>query len=105
MPAYSITEVEIIDPELQQQYVQIAQAAVAHYGGRHLVMAATPTAAEGEWPGNKRLVVIEFPSMDKLRAWYDSAEYAPGRALAAKALRRRLLFVEGSTAPAAERLA
>ena len=29
---------------------------------------------EGEWPFG-RTVVIEFPTMDALRAWYDSPEY------------------------------
>jgi uncharacterized protein (DUF1330 family) len=49
--------------------------------------------SEGEWQGNRRLVVIEFADMATLRTWDDSAEYAP--ALAGKALRHRLLFVEG----------
>ena len=39
--------------------------------------------------------VIEFPSMEQLRAWYDSHEYAPARDIAPSALRRPLLFVEG----------
>src|SRR4051794_39757105 len=95
MSAYSITEVETIDPEAAKQYVRLARAAVGHFGGRFLVLAATPTAAEGEWQDDRRLVVIEFADMATLRTWYDSAEYAPARALADKALRRRLLFVEG----------
>ena len=36
-----------------------------------------------------------IPSMEQLRAWYDSPEYAPARDIAKNALRRRLLFVEG----------
>ncbi|MEY9929723.1 uncharacterized protein (DUF1330 family) [Catenulispora sp. GP43] len=95
MPAYSITEVETIDREAAREYVRLARAAVGHFGGRYLVLAASPTAAEGEWSGNRRLVVIEFADMATLRTWYDSVEYAPARALASKALRRRLLFVEG----------
>jgi uncharacterized protein (DUF1330 family) len=95
MPAYSITEVETIDQELAKRYIQLARSAVTRYGGRYLALAATPTAAEGQWLAEQRLVIIEFPSMDRLRAWYDSEEYAPARALADKALRRRLLFVEG----------
>lgn len=95
MPAYSITEVETLDAELARQYIQLARAAVAQYSGRYLALAATPTAAEGEWPSNRRLVMIEFSSMDRLKEWYDSPEYAPARAIADRALRRRLLFVDG----------
>lgn len=95
MPAYSITEVEIIDRDDAQRYAQLARAAVLRHGGRYLALAATPTAAEGQWPSSQRIVLIEFPSMEHLRAWYDSEEYAPAKELAKTALRRRLLFVDG----------
>ncbi|GAA5049635.1 steroid delta-isomerase-like uncharacterized protein [Thermocatellispora tengchongensis] len=93
--AYSITEVEILDEEGARRYAELADAAVAQYGGRFLVLAAEPTVAEGEAPPRQRLVVIEFPGMKHLEAWYDSPEYAPARAVASTALRRRLRFVEG----------
>jgi len=94
--AYSITEVETLDQEQARTYRELARAAVARYGGRYLVLAAEPAVAEGQWPSKQRVVIIEFPSMDQLRAWYDSPEYAPARAVARTALRRRLLFVEGT---------
>jgi uncharacterized protein (DUF1330 family) len=99
MPAYSITEVETLDEEQARTYREVARAAVTRYGGRYLVLAAEPAAAEGQWPPGQRLVIIEFPSMDQLRAWYDSPEYAPARDLARTALRRRLLFVDGVGTP------
>lgn len=58
-------------------------------------MRGEPTVAEGAWPPARRLVVIAFPDMAALRAWYDSPEYAPARALAATAVHRRVLFAEG----------
>lgn len=97
MPAYSITEVEVLDPDGAARYAELTGAAVARHGGRFLVLAAEPTVAEGEWPSRQRVVVIEFPSMGQLRRWYESADYAPARAIARTALRRRLLFVEGIT--------
>jgi uncharacterized protein (DUF1330 family) len=96
--AYSITEVEILDGEGERRYTEMATAAIEHYGGRFLVPATEPIVAEGGgwggWPAEGRIVIIEFPSMDQLRAWYDSPEYAPARALAKTVLDRRLLFVE-----------
>lgn len=94
-PAYSLTEVEILDEQGAERYAQITGPAVAHHGGRFLVLAAEPTVAEGDFPAGRRIVVIEFPSMDRLRTWYDSPEYAPARELASTVLRRRLLFAEG----------
>jgi uncharacterized protein (DUF1330 family) len=101
VPAYSITEVQVLDPDGFKRYRQLAQAAVAQYGGRFLVQGAEPIVAEGDWPTQQRVVVIEFPSMDQLKTWYDSPEYRPARAIAKTALRRRLLFLAGTTAPTA----
>jgi uncharacterized protein (DUF1330 family) len=41
----------------------------------------------------QRVVVVEFPSMDRLRGWYSSADYAEGLPMRDTALTRRLLFV------------
>jgi uncharacterized protein (DUF1330 family) len=95
VPAYSITEVEVLDADGYSHYRELAKAAVARYGGRFLVRGADPVVAEGDWSPGQRIVVIEFPSMEQLRAWYDSPEYGPARAIARSAMRRRLLFVEG----------
>jgi uncharacterized protein (DUF1330 family) len=95
VPAYSITEVEVLDREEFSRYRELAAAAVSRYGGRFLVRGAEPVVAEGEWLSGQRVNVIEFPSMEQLRAWYDSPEYAPARDIARNALRRRLLFAEG----------
>ncbi len=95
VPAYTITEIAVVDADGFARYRELAGAAVARYGGRFLVRGAEPFVAEGDWPSGQHVVVIEFPSMEQLRAWYDSPEYAPARAIAKSALRRRLLFVEG----------
>jgi uncharacterized protein (DUF1330 family) len=95
MAAYSITDVEVLDAEGFKRYRELAAAAVSRYGGRFLVRGAEPVVAKGKWPSGQRVNVIEFPSMEQLRAWYDSLEYAPARDIARNALRRRLLFAEG----------
>jgi uncharacterized protein (DUF1330 family) len=99
VPAYSITEVEVLDREEFSRYRELAAAAVSRYGGRFLVRGAEPVVAEGQWPSGQRVNIIEFPSMEQLTAWYNSPEYAPARDIAQKALRRRLLFVDGSDTP------
>ena len=49
---------------------------------------------EGDWEPT-RLVVLEFPDMASLRAWYDSPEYAPLKVLRQGAADGRLIAVEG----------
>jgi len=59
------------------------------------VRAALPEAAEGDWPSQRRLVIVEFPDMDTARRWYSSEEYARALAFRDDALSRRLVFVQG----------
>jgi uncharacterized protein (DUF1330 family) len=95
VPAYTITEVEVVDEVGYKRYLELAKPAAAQHGGRFLVRGAKPIVAEGDFPRQRTVVVIEFPSMDQLKAWYDSPEYRAAREVARTALRRRLLFVEG----------
>ncbi|MBL8928059.1 MAG: DUF1330 domain-containing protein [Pseudonocardia sp.] len=95
MTAYVISEVEVLDEELGQRYRDLAGASIAHYGGRYLVRGASPQVPEGDWSGSRRVVVVEFASMEQLRRWYRSPEYAEALALSQAALSRRMLFVDG----------
>ena len=52
------------------------------------------TVLEGEWePG--RLVMLEFPSVERAIAWYESAEYATARELRRTSARMDMVLVEG----------
>jgi uncharacterized protein (DUF1330 family) len=100
MTAYVISEVEVLDDELADQYRPLAHASILAYGGRYLARGARPDAVEGVWPPRERVVIVEFPTMERAYEWYQSAEYAPALAVRHGALARRLLFVEGLTLPA-----
>jgi uncharacterized protein (DUF1330 family) len=95
MTAYAISEVTILDEAAAQRYRELAAASIASHGGRYLVRGASPEVPESDWPAARRVVLIEFPTMDRLRRWYASAEYAQALAVRGTALSRRLLFVEG----------
>lgn len=104
MPAYVISEVEVIDERLADRYRELEAASVARHGGRYLVRDALPELPprdrpdipEEEWLGHRRVVVVEFPSMAELQGWHDSADYADARTMAVDAMRRRMLFVAGA---------
>jgi len=100
MAAYVISEVELLDETQGRRYRELAAASIARHGGRYLARGAAPVVAEGDWPANCRLVIVEFPTMERLQAWYTSADYAEALAVRQTALDRRLLFVDGAhTAP------
>jgi uncharacterized protein (DUF1330 family) len=94
MSAYVISEVDVKDAAGFEAYRTMAAKTVAQYGGRYLVRGGAANAVEGG-PPPKTLIVVEFPSMARLREWYASPEYAEALKLRRAALERRLIFVEG----------
>jgi uncharacterized protein (DUF1330 family) len=96
MAAYVISEVEMLDETQGRRYRELAAGSIARHGGRYLVRGTAPVAAEGDWPASTRIVIVEFPSMERLQAWYRSADYAEALAVRQTALDRRLLFVDGA---------
>jgi uncharacterized protein (DUF1330 family) len=94
MSAYVISELEVRDPVAIETYRSIAAKSIGQYGGRYLVRGGAASVAEGG-PPVKNIVVVEFPSIERLREWYASPEYAEALKVRRTALERRLIFVEG----------
>ena len=94
MAAYLIADIEITDPEAFERYRTQVPATIAAHGGRYLVRGGALDAVEGDW-NPKRLVVLEFPSMERLRKWYESPEYQPLLALRLAATVSKTVTVEG----------
>ncbi|WP_315719567.1 MULTISPECIES: DUF1330 domain-containing protein [unclassified Bradyrhizobium] len=94
MSAYVISEVEVRDAEVMERYRSLAARSIAQHGGRYLVRGGPAETIEGGPPA-KTLIIVEFPSMARLREWYASPEYAEALGVRRKALDRRLVFVEG----------
>lgn len=94
MTAYVISEVEMRDAGGFEAYRTLAAKTIAQYGGRYLARGGKAELAEGNLPA-KAIVIVEFLSMARLKAWYASPEYAEALKLRQTALERRLLFVEG----------
>ena len=95
MAGYLIAEIEVHDPALFEEYRKQVPATIARYGGKYLVRGGAVERKEGGWEP-KRLVVLEFASIDQARKWSHSLEYAPALALRLKAARSKVLLVEGA---------
>jgi uncharacterized protein (DUF1330 family) len=93
--AYVIAEVDVTDPATYEEYRKLVPPTITRYGGKFLVRGGAVETKEGGWQP-KRLVVLEFASMDQARKWYHSPEYAPALALRLKAARSKVLLVEGA---------
>ena len=74
MTAFLIAQIRIHDREEYGQYEAGFMAVFADYGGSLRAVDEAPDVIEGDWPFT-RTVLIEFPSKEAARAWYDSDAY------------------------------
>ncbi len=76
MPAYLVAHIDVHDPAGFEEYRTRVVPVVEAHGGRYLVRAGALETLEGA-EQQRRLVILEFPSMDAARGFYHSADYAP----------------------------
>ena len=83
MPGYLVAQISVHDEAAYAEYRARVPEVIAAFGGRFLVRGGAPETMEGSAP-SRRMVVVEFPSIEAARAFYASAGYAPllGRRLA-----------------------
>ena len=94
MSAYVVVEIEVLDEEKYEPYKHLAAPLVAKYGGRYLVRGGASETLEGEWQP-KRLVILEFPSVERAKEWWGAPEYEGPKALRQAATRTQMVLVEG----------
>jgi uncharacterized protein (DUF1330 family) len=98
VPAYVINDMDVTDPQLLEEYKKLSPATIEKYGGRFLARGGRIETVEGDW-SPRRLVILEFASVERARAWIESPEYAPARRLRQQASRSRMILVEGLEPP------
>lgn len=94
MPAYVVVEIAIHDPVAYDRYKLLAPPSIALYGGRYLTRGGAIETLEGDWLP-PRCVILEFPDMDRARAWWSSPEYAEGKALRQSVATSRMILLDG----------
>ncbi len=94
MAAYIIVRMHVTDMERYKEYTKAAPDVVAQYGGRFIVRGGATVTLEG--PEEKdRIVVLEFPSLDRAKAFYGSEEYTAAAKLREGAASAQFIAVEG----------
>ena len=92
--AYLIANITVTDPTRFREYREQVTHVIAKFGGRFLVREGAVHPLEGNL-GLHSFVVVEFPSMEAARQFYDSAEYAPLLKLRTESSHSSLAIVEG----------
>ena len=75
--AYIIVNLQVPDFDRYfAEYIPGVLGVLAKHGGQVLVATNEPEKAEGNLEGNWH-VILEFPSMDAAKGWYNDPDYKP----------------------------
>jgi uncharacterized protein (DUF1330 family) len=94
MTAYVVVDIEVTNPEEYKEYMRLAPPAVELYGGRYIARGEGTEVLEGEWIP-KRLVIMQFDSVERAKAWLNSPEYSQARALRHRYAESNMVVIEG----------
>ena len=88
-----LVDIKVTDPIGYEEYKRLAPVSIKLYGGKYLVRGGLHETLEGEWSLN-RLIILVFESKELAKAWLNSPEYAPARALRHIYADSRMIVVE-----------
>ena len=94
MSAYIIVEIDVQDAVGYEEYKKLAGPTVEARGGKYIVRGGKTEVLEGAWQP-KRIVILEFPSMDRAKEWLNCAEYRVPRKMRHATAKTNMILVEG----------
>jgi uncharacterized protein (DUF1330 family) len=95
MKAYVIANIDVKDPARYADYIKLTPGSVAPFGGQFIARGGRSEKLEGATPAH-RIVLLEFPSYEQAKAWYDSDGYRVAMAIRQSASTGTLILVEGT---------
>jgi uncharacterized protein (DUF1330 family) len=93
---YVIVDIQVLDQGKFEKYKQLAASSIAQYGGNYVARGGKIEPLEGGWMP-QRLVIVEFPSVERAKTWYDSPEYSQAKKIREESARSKLLIIEGAS--------
>ena len=94
MAAYVIVEISITNHVEYEEYKKLTPAAIAAYDGKFIVRSTNTESLEGNWQP-ERMVVLEFPSVERAKEWWNSNEYSKAKEIRQRSALTKMLVVEG----------
>jgi uncharacterized protein (DUF1330 family) len=94
MPAYVIIDIHVHDTEKFEEYKKKAPPSIAAYDGKYLVRGGAVETLDGTWVP-QRIVILEFPTMDRAREWYNCEQYAEAIKLRHASATSQFILVDG----------
>jgi uncharacterized protein (DUF1330 family) len=94
MPAYIIARVDVTDWPRYSEYMKVTPGVISRYGGKFIARGGEMLTLEGETE-IRRVVIIEFPSLEKAKEFYHSDEYRDTKNLRKGAATAQFLVIDG----------
>jgi uncharacterized protein (DUF1330 family) len=94
MPAYVIVEVDIYDPASYEEYKKLTPASITSYDGKFIIRGGKTECLEGNW-NPERIVVLEFPSVERAKEWWASSGYSEAKKIRQRSAKTKMIVVEG----------
>ena len=92
---YIYVEMTIHDPERFKQYTALSASVVQAAGGWYPVAGVKPEVLEGSFAAH-RIVLVEFDSLERARAFYHSAAYQAAKLKRTGAADFKMLLLPGA---------
>lgn len=96
---YVIASIDVTDADAYDAYRSRTPGVIAQHGGRFIVRGGAVTPLEGDMGLKGRLVILEFPTVEAARRFYDSPEYQEVIPLRTRASQGALVLAEGFDPP------
>ena len=95
LPVYHVSEIDVTNLQgYTKEFVPLARASIKKYGGHLLAGSTNVVAIKGE-PPKSRVAIAVWDSLDQLKTWYGSPEYAEALKIGDKYAKTRTFAVEG----------
>ncbi len=95
MAGYIIAMIEVTDPEQYRKYMAETPGVIAKFGGKFIVRGGQKATLEGP-DENRRLALVEFPSLERAKEFYNSEDYQEVKRLREGAASVSIIAVEGA---------
>jgi uncharacterized protein (DUF1330 family) len=94
MPAYAVSQIRWEDAHGPERYVKLVQQALNPFGGKYLAFAPASVIEGSMAPAY--IAIVEFPSLDAAKQFYESEQYRLARKIRAISAKTDwLCFVDG----------
>ncbi|MGY8669123.1 DUF1330 domain-containing protein [Bradyrhizobium sp. UFLA05-109] len=80
---------------IQNEYAKLAREILPRYGGRYLARSQNNLLLEGAGSAPCCMAILQFPSLDAVRSWYESPENQSAAKVRQSGAKFRIVAIEG----------